>query len=115
MSQQEDIQRQLTCSFCGKAQDEVKKLIAGPAVYICDECIELCKDIIAEEPSLTSRGRASGNVSPSPPRSRTILDDYVIGQERAKKVLAVAVYNHYKRVEGRRQPGDVECRRATSC
>jgi ATP-dependent Clp protease ATP-binding subunit ClpX len=89
---------QLTCSFCGKSQDEVKKLIAGPAVYICDECIELCKDIIAEEAKLEDTAGNKGRL-PRPSEIREILDDYVVGQERAKKILAVAVYNHYKRVE----------------
>lgn len=90
---------ELTCSFCGKSQDEVKKLIAGPAVYICDECIELCKDIIAEEARLEEPTSTGGGRLPRPSEIKEILDDFVIGQERAKKVLAVAVYNHYKRVE----------------
>lgn len=89
---------QLTCSFCGKSQDEVKKLIAGPAVYICDECIDLCKDIIAEETKLEDSSSFKGRL-PRPDEIKETLDDYVIGQERAKKILSVAVYNHYKRVE----------------
>jgi len=89
---------QLTCSFCGKSQDEVKKLIAGPAVYICDECIDLCKDIIAEETKLEDSSSTKGRL-PRPDEIKEILDDYVVGQERAKKILSVAVYNHYKRVE----------------
>ena len=89
---------QLTCSFCGKSQEEVKKLIAGPAVYICDECIDLCKDIIAEEAKVEDAAGNKGRL-PRPSEIREILDDYVVGQERAKKILAVAVYNHYKRVE----------------
>jgi ATP-dependent Clp protease ATP-binding subunit ClpX len=103
---------QLTCSFCGKAQDEVKKLIAGPAVYICDECIELCKDIIAEEAKLEDSASAGVNALPRPAEIKHILDDYVIGQERAKKVLAVAVYNHYKRVEFASKSGDVEVQKS---
>jgi ATP-dependent Clp protease ATP-binding subunit ClpX len=103
---------QLTCSFCGKAQDEVKKLIAGPAVYICDECIELCKDIIAEEAKLEDSTSAGVNALPRPAEIKQILDDYVIGQERAKKVLAVAVYNHYKRVEFASKSGDVEVQKS---
>jgi ATP-dependent Clp protease ATP-binding subunit ClpX len=103
---------QLTCSFCGKAQDEVKKLIAGPAVYICDECIELCKDIIAEEAKLEDSTSAGVSALPRPAEIKHILDDYVIGQERAKKVLAVAVYNHYKRVEFASKSGDVEVQKS---
>ncbi len=102
---------QLTCSFCGKEQEEVKKLIAGPAVYICDECIELCKDIIAEEAQLEETPLASGKL-PKPVEIKDVLDDFVIGQERAKKVLAVAVYNHYKRVEISENAGDVEVQKS---
>jgi len=102
---------QLTCSFCGKEQEEVKKLIAGPAVYICDECIELCKDIIAEEAQLEDTPAGSGKL-PKPVEVKDTLDDYVIGQERAKKVLAVAVYNHYKRVEAAVKTGDVEIQKS---
>ena len=88
----------LTCSFCGKSQKEVKKLIAGPSVYICDECISLCNDIIAEEQE--KDGPADGTLRvPKPTEIKGVLDDYVIGQERAKKALAVAVHNHYKRVQ----------------
>jgi ATP-dependent Clp protease ATP-binding subunit ClpX len=88
----------LCCSFCGKNQREVKKLIAGPTVYICDECIELCNDIIAEEGQKEGPARSSEKI-PKPSEIKTILDDYVIGQERAKRVLSVAVYNHYKRIQ----------------
>jgi ATP-dependent Clp protease ATP-binding subunit ClpX len=88
----------LCCSFCGKNQREVKKLIAGPTVYICDECIELCNDIIAEEGQKESPTRSSQAI-PKPSEIKTILDQYVIGQERAKRVLSVAVYNHYKRIQ----------------
>jgi len=102
---------QLTCSFCGKAQEEVKKLIAGPAVYICDECIELCKDIIAEEAQLDETPLGSGKL-PKPVEIKDVLDDFVVGQERAKKVLAVAVYNHYKRVEASEKAGDVEIQKS---
>jgi ATP-dependent Clp protease ATP-binding subunit ClpX len=102
---------QLTCSFCGKAQEEVKKLIAGPAVYICDECIELCKDIIAEEAQLDETPMGDG-LLPKPVEIRDVLDDFVIGQERAKKVLAVAVYNHYKRIEAAEKAGDVEIQKS---
>ena len=102
---------QLSCSFCGKAQDEVKKLIAGPAVYICDECIELCRDIIAEEAKLDESTSGTERL-PRPSEIKDILDDYVIGQERAKKILAVAVYNHYKRVECFGKTGDVEVQKS---
>jgi ATP-dependent Clp protease ATP-binding subunit ClpX len=88
----------LCCSFCGKNQREVKKLIAGPTVYICDECIELCNDIIAEEGQKEGPARSSERI-PKPNEIKTILDEYVIGQDRAKRVLSVAVYNHYKRIQ----------------
>jgi ATP-dependent Clp protease ATP-binding subunit ClpX len=102
---------QLTCSFCGKAQEEVKKLIAGPAVYICDECIELCKDIIAEEAQL-EEVTDGGGLLPKPVEIKEVLDDFVIGQDRAKKVLSVAVYNHYKRVENIDKTSDVEVQKS---
>lgn len=98
----------LSCSFCGKSQKEVKKLIAGPSVYICDECIALCNDIIAEEVDRDDRTSSLGAVL-KPKELRKILDDYVIGQDLAKKVLSVAVYNHYKRIDFRGgKRGDVE-------
>ena len=90
----------LRCSFCGKNQREVKKLIAGPSVYICDECIQLCNDIIAEEVEKDERLSPSRRV-PNPKDINKVLDDYIIGQERAKKTLSVAVHNHYKRVENK--------------
>ena len=99
----------LYCSFCGKSQHEVRKLIAGPSVFICDECVELCNDIIREE--LEDTGDAGRDKLPRPQEIKDILDEYVIGQERAKKVLAVAVYNHYKRLNDRlndRNKDDVE-------
>lgn len=96
----------LTCSFCGKSQDDVRKLIAGPTVYICDECIELCNDIIAEEWE-EEKGKTLGEL-PKPFEIKSILDQYVIGQDRAKKSLAVAVHNHYKRVNARMTFDDVE-------
>ena len=102
-----DGDRLLYCSFCGKSQHEVRKLIAGPSVFICDECIELCNDIIREEIQDKASG-ASGSKLPVPHEIRDILDEYVIGQPQAKKILAVAVYNHYKRLESRVKQGDVE-------
>jgi len=83
----------LACSFCGKSQKDVKKLIAGPTVYICDECIELCNDIIAEEVGREELSERRSRI-PKPSEIKKILDEYVIGQERAKRVLAVAVHNH---------------------
>ena len=89
----------LYCSFCGKSQHEVRKLIAGPSVFICDECVELCNDIIREE--LDERAERGRHKLPKPAEIKAVLDEYVIGQQTAKKVLAVAVYNHYKRLETR--------------
>lgn len=100
----------LVCSFCGKSQDEVKKLIAGPTVYICDECIELCNDIIAEEFEKEEAAKLSR--VPKPAEIKRIIDDYVIGQERAKKILSVAVYNHYKRIENRIDTEEVEIQKS---
>src|SRR5260221_14536837 len=97
----------LCCSFCGKSQKEVKKLIAGPTVYICDECIALCNDIIAEEVEKDEPNGGSEPI-PKPEEIKSILDEYVVGQDRAKKILAVAVYNHYKRIDSRVAPDDVE-------
>jgi ATP-dependent Clp protease ATP-binding subunit ClpX len=97
----------LHCSFCGKGQREVKKLIAGPNVYICDECIQLCNDIIAEEVEKEELLNPSGKV-PNPKDINKVLDDYIIGQETAKKILAVAVHNHYKRIDHKGKQDDVE-------
>ena len=96
----------LYCSFCGKSQHEVRKLIAGPSVYICDECVELCNDIIREE--LDEAGADKHEKLPTPKDIHSFLDDYVIGQQHAKKILAVAVYNHYKRLEPKRSKDEVE-------
>src|SRR5678815_2220847 len=101
----------LYCSFCGKSQHEVRKLIAGPSVFVCDECVELCNDIIREE--LEDRAERARDKLPKPSEIKKVLDEYVIGQERAKKTLSVAVYNHYKRLQtrggsGARGKDDVE-------
>ncbi|MDY6823872.1 MAG: ATP-dependent Clp protease ATP-binding subunit ClpX [Thermodesulfobacteriota bacterium] len=105
MNKQDDGNDKLICSFCGKTQREVKKLIAGPAVYICDECINLCSEIIEEEYERESEGSRELLI---PDQIKTLLDDYVIEQERAKKILSVAVYNHYKRLDTSIRTDDVE-------
>lgn len=97
---------QLKCSFCGKTQDQVRKLVAGPGVYICDECIELCTEIVEEE--LGGEGDVEYKEVPKPKEIREFLNDYVIGQDKAKKSLSVAVYNHYKRINAAQNSGDVE-------
>ena len=97
----------LFCSFCGKNQNEVRRLIAGPSVYICDECVDLCNDIISEETQVSEEQESSGGL-PVPTEIKDILDQYVIGQERAKKILSVAVYNHYKRLQASSDKVDVE-------
>jgi len=98
----------LYCSFCGKSQHEVRKLIAGPSVFVCDECVELCNDIIREEVQEEKNAATSKKKFPTPREINQILDEYVIGQTDAKKVLSVAVYNHYKRIENDGKIGDVE-------
>ncbi|VAV99493.1 ATP-dependent Clp protease ATP-binding subunit ClpX [hydrothermal vent metagenome] len=102
-----DSKSTLYCSFCGKSQHEVRKLIAGPTVFICDECVELCNDIIREETKGNATGRKDGEV-PTPQEICDVLNDYVIGQDRAKRVLSVAVHNHYKRLNHAAKSGDIE-------
>ena len=97
---------QLKCSFCGKLQEQVKRLVAGPGVYICDECVELCNEIIEDE--LTEEGDLDLKDLPKPREIKAILDQYVIGQEKAKRILSVAVYNHYKRVNHAGKVDEVE-------
>ena len=96
MANRSDDRKQLRCSFCNKTQDQVRKLIAGPGAYICDECIEICSEIIEEE--LEDSELDDGINLLKPKEIKRFLDEYVIGQEEAKKVLSVAVYNHYKRI-----------------
>ncbi|WP_028771192.1 ATP-dependent Clp protease ATP-binding subunit ClpX [Silanimonas lenta] len=105
-SRPSDSSKILYCSFCGKSQHEVRKLIAGPSVFICDECVELCNDIIREE--LEDKSQAARSHLPKPREILEVLDQYVVGQARAKKTLAVAVYNHYKRIESRQKGDEVE-------
>ncbi|MDR3271291.1 MAG: ATP-dependent Clp protease ATP-binding subunit ClpX [Peptococcaceae bacterium] len=110
MAKYTDEKNQLKCSFCGKTQDQVKKLVAGPGVYICDECIELCNEIIEEE--LSEELGVEMNDIPKPQEISAILDQYVIGQEKAKKALSVAVYNHYKRINMGMKIDDVELQKS---
>lgn len=110
MAKYNDEKNQLKCSFCGKTQEQVKKLVAGPGVYICDECIELCNEIIEEELN-EDLGMEIGDI-PKPKEIRAILDQYVIGQDEAKKALAVAVYNHYKRINLGMKIDDVELQKS---
>ena len=105
---QDDNGKLLYCSFCGKSQHEVRKLIAGPSVFICDECVDLCNDIIREEVQ-ESESEGGSDALPTPHEIASTLDEYVIGQKQAKKVLAVAVYNHYKRLrKGGKKKDDIE-------
>ncbi|HSD61440.1 MAG TPA: ClpX C4-type zinc finger protein, partial [Burkholderiales bacterium] len=106
MSEKIGGEKLLYCSFCGKSQHEVRKLIAGPSVFICDECIELCNDIIREETQGDAGGKGARSDLPVPQEIREILDQYVIGQNKAKKILSVAVYNHYKRLKSLDKGGD---------
>jgi len=105
-----DEKGQLKCSFCGKSQDQVRKLVAGPGVYICDECIELCTEIVEEE--LGHEEELDLKDIPKPKEICSILDQYVIGQDQAKKSLSVAVYNHYKRINSQSKLEDVELQKS---
>ncbi|OQY12716.1 MAG: ATP-dependent protease ATP-binding subunit ClpX [Desulfobacteraceae bacterium 4572_19] len=114
MAKNEDSEDKLSCSFCGKNQKEVKKLIAGPAVYICDECIELCSEIIADDDAADKENRNENTeqIPLTPKQIKVKLDEYVIEQDRAKKVLAVAVRNHYKRLDSEKIESDVEIQKS---
>ena len=108
MTEKNTGEKLLYCSFCGKSQHEVRKLIAGPSVFICDECIELCNDIIREETSSDKSGKTAKSDLPTPKEICDILDEYVIGQEIAKRILSVAVYNHYKRLKHLSKSDEIE-------
>ena len=105
-----DDKKQLKCSFCGKNQDQVRRLIAGPGVYICDECIELCSEIITDE--FEENVQVDVNTLPKPSEIKVYLDQYVIGQDNAKKSLSVAVYNHYKRINSNNSEDEVELQKS---
>ena len=111
MSKSGEKGQNLVCSFCKKTQEEVRKLIAGPSVYICDECIDLCNDIIVEEVDQEEKP-GSGSTIPKPKEIKAWLDQYVVGQDYAKKILSVAVHNHYKRLEHAAKPGEVEIQKS---
>ena len=111
MPNKEDYDKHVRCSFCGKSRDEVRRLIAGPGVYICDECVLLCQEIVSEDVSPMSNDRAEIEVK-KPQEIKVVLDQYVVGQEQAKKALSVAVYNHYKRIKYKGKKNDVELQKS---
>ena len=108
MNDREDRRRYTRCSFCGKGQDQVRKLVAGPGVYICDQCIDLCQEVLEEDSRSAGSKKAKTGFIPNPKTICAALDQYVIGQDHAKKVLSVQVYNHYKRISSSKMVGDVE-------
>ena len=112
MNDREDRRRYTRCSFCGKGQDQVRKLVAGPGVYICDQCIDLCQEVLEEDNRSAGSKKAKTGFIPNPKAICSALDQYVIGQEQAKKVLAVQVYNHYKRISSSKMVGDVELQKS---
>ena len=112
MNEREDRRRHTRCSFCGKDQSQVRKLVAGPGVYICDQCIDLCQEVLEEDTKTTSQKRTKGGLIPNPKTICSALDQYVVGQDHAKRVLSVAVYNHYKRIAHSKMAGDVELQKS---
>jgi ATP-dependent Clp protease ATP-binding subunit ClpX len=108
MNEREDRRRYTRCSFCGKGQDQVRKLVAGPGVFICDQCIDLCQEVLEDDNRSAGTKKQKTGFIPNPKTICAALDQYVIGQERAKKVLSVQVYNHYKRISASKSVGDVE-------
>src|SRR6266516_1940297 len=108
MNEREDRRRYTRCSFCGKGQDQVRKLVAGPGVFICDQCIDLCQEVLEDDNRSAGQKKQKTGFIPNPKTIASALDQYVIGQEHAKKVLSVQVYNHYKRVSASKMVGDVE-------
>ena len=112
MNEREERRRHTRCSFCGKGQDQVRKLVAGPGVYICDQCIDLCQEVLEEDTRTTGNKRGKAGLIPNPQTICAQLDQYVVGQDHAKKVLSVAVYNHYKRIAHSKSPGDVELQKS---
>src|SRR6059058_4872546 len=108
MNEREDRRRYTRCSFCGKGQDQVRKLVAGPGVFICDQCIDLCQEVLEDDNRSAGTKKQKSGFIPNPKTICAALDQYVIGQERAKKVLSVQVYNHYKRISASKSVGDVE-------
>src|SRR5438270_502890 len=112
MNDREDRRRYTRCSFCGKGQDQVRKLVAGPGVYICDQCIDLCQEVLEEDSRSAGSKKSKTGFIPNPKTIAAALDQYVIGQDHAKKVLSVQVYNHYKRISASKSVGDVELTKA---
>jgi ATP-dependent Clp protease ATP-binding subunit ClpX len=112
MNEREDRRRYTRCSFCGKGQDQVRKLVAGPGVYICDQCIDLCQEVLEEDSRTATSKKAKTGFIPNPKTICAALDQYVVGQDHAKRVLSVAVYNHYKRIQASKMVGDVELQKS---
>jgi ATP-dependent Clp protease ATP-binding subunit ClpX len=112
VNERDDRRRHTRCSFCGKGQEQVRKLVAGPGVYICDQCIDLCQEVLEEDNRTTTQKRSKGGLIPNPQVIVAALDQYVVGQDHAKKVLGVAVYNHYKRIAHAKAAGDVELQKS---